>query len=316
MKKKIILLLLLLVILGSVLIPVTQQETIPIKASFLNVYSLLAKPENWEKWRPDLEKMVAEDSGKISIKNTNGSFVIGYNGRELEVRPDEGSFDIHDQFGGKTADYNYFVVPVQDKDPNKTSVTVSEKTNAIGYLAGKLGRATLDDTHIADLKNFLEIDSLRYGCRVFKTRIPESNLIVIRKEVLAKDKFIQAAKMLSSLQQYLKTNNLKQMQPLIAQFLPKGKDSTQVNVGLFIDKEVKSARDIIFTRMPKGGPLYAAKFSGRFDRRQKVYNGIHRYYTDHLYQSAILPFETYFDNKLPVSDTDKINIQVNFSAYF
>jgi hypothetical protein len=68
--------------------------------------------------------------------------------------------------------------------------------------------------------------------------------------------------------------------------------------------------------MPKGGPLFAAKFSGRFSKRQKIYNALQQYFADRHHQPAILPFETYFDGKLPSSDTDKVNIQVNFTSYY
>ena len=163
----------------------------------------------------------------------------------------------------------------------------------------------------------METDSLNYGCNIFKTRVPESNLVVINKTVLSKDKFTEAAGALSELNQLVNKHKLKQTQPLIAQFIPKLKtDSTEIKVGLFIDKETVSENNVVFTRMPKGGPLYSAKYSGRFDRRMKVYAGLQQYFTDHLYQQAIKPFESYPGNKLPTSDTSHVNIQVNFSAFF
>jgi effector-binding domain-containing protein len=93
------------------------------------------------------------------------------------------------------------------------------------------------------------------------------------------------------------------------------KDSVQVKVGLFINKEVKSGNGIEFTRMPKGGPLYAAKFKGEFSKRGEAYEALKQYFADHSHQMVLLPFETYLDNKLPVSDNDTINIQVNFATF-
>jgi hypothetical protein len=93
-------------------------------------------------------------------------------------------------------------------------------------------------------------------------------------------------------------------------------DSSQVNVGFFIDREVKSDKLIHFVRMPIGGPLYVANYHGLFNQRQKVYSGLDQYFTDHLYQQAIIPFESYLDNKLPKSDSDKVNIRVNYTAYY
>jgi effector-binding domain-containing protein len=323
MKKKVILLSLLVIVIVVCFIPVTIQKTIAIKAPLLNVYEQLSNPQNWEKWRPDIKKVFIADSNKISIqKDIPTSFRIKYAGQELNVISNENLLIINDTRDNKTVNYSYTIVPDQlqmtvlDNHPKKTLVIANKKVSLINYLIGRLRPVSFSDTHIDDFRRYMETDSLLYGCSIFKTEVPENNLIEIKKEVLSKNKFTEAAKMLAIMQQFVKTHDVKQVQPLIAQFLSKGKDSTQVNIGFYIDKEVKGENDVNFVRMPKGGPLYAAKFKGKFTERQKVYGGLHQYFIDHLYQSAILPFETYLDNKLPASDTDRVNIQVNFSAYF
>jgi len=313
-KKKIIFAVLLLVILASLFFPVSEQKTVSINASFFNVYSLLLTPANWENWRPDLKKIAGDDSTKITIRKGKGAFSMRYSDLQLNVRSAGEVFYIDDDFGKRSSSYSYVVVP--SKDPTKTSVTVYKETSALSYLVGKLGQASFAETHIDDLKGFLETDSLHYGYSISKTKISDDNLVEIKKEVLTKDKFSQASRSFATLQQYVQENHAKQMQPVIAQFLPKGKDSTQVNVGMYIDKTVKPGGGIIFVTMPKGGPLYTATFRGRFNQRQKVYSGVQQYFNDHHYQTIILPFESYLDNKLPVSDTSMINIRVNFSAYF
>jgi effector-binding domain-containing protein len=313
-KKKIIFAALLLAILTSIFFPVSEQKTVSINASYFNVYSLLLTPANWENWRPDLKKIADNDSTKITIHKGKGAFSMRHSDLELNVRSAGEIFYIDDDFGKNGSSYSYVVVP--SKDPGKTSVTVYKETSALRYLVGKLGQPSFAETHIDDLKHFLETDSLHYGFSISKTKISDDNLVEIKKEVLTKDKFEQASRSFSALQQYVQANNAKQIQPVIGQFLPKGKDSTQVNVGMYIDKVVKPGKDIIFVTMPKGGPLYSAKFRGRFNQRQKVYSGVQQYFNDHHYQTIILPFESYLDNKLPVSDTSVINIRVNFSAYF
>lgn len=313
MKKKVILLSLILVVFAAFFIQIPQQKTITIKGSFFNVYRVLVNPAKWEQWRPDLRKAFAADSNKFSIKKDTGSFIIKDANLELNVKSGD-SFIINEHSDNGSISYSYVVMP--DKNLNKTLITAYKKISAISYLIGKLRPASFSDTHITDLKNFMETDSLLYGCRILKTKVPESNLIVIDRLVLAKDKFSEAAKMLSTLQQYLKTHNVKQMQPLIAQFLTKGKDSAQLKVGIFIDKKVNSENEITYNRMPKNGTFYVAGFEGKFNERQKVYLGLQQYFTNHLYQSALLPFETYLDNKLPTSDTDRVNVQVVFPSYF
>ncbi|HEY9000059.1 MAG TPA: hypothetical protein VIM89_01810 [Mucilaginibacter sp.] len=314
MKKKIIILSLLILIVAACFIPITLQKTVSIKWSFISVYRELILPTNWAKWRTDLRKDFAADSSKIDIKKENSSFAIRYQDRALNVSFNENVFNVTDGWNSKRT-YTYTVVP--QKDLKKTSVIVSDKTTLIGYLLSKLKSKPLAYTHIDDLKQFMETDSLLYGFKVFRNGVAGSYMLEIKRKVLTKDQFTEASKMHATLQHYLETHGLKKTQPLIAQFLPTGTDSTQVNVGFYIDKETAVEKgDIIFARMPKGGPLYSVKYNGKFNQRSKAYIALRQYYTDHYYQSAILPFETYLDDRLPASDTDKVNIQVNFSGFF
>lgn len=324
MKKIVILLSLLIVVIAACFIPVDIQKTVAIKAPLLNVYRQLSDPLNWEKWRPDIKRIVIADSNKVSIQKAGiSSFRIKYAGQNLNVVTSENLFNVIDSAENKKVNYSYTVMPDQlqttvlDKRPKKTLVTANKKISLIKYLAGIIRPVSFSDTHIDDFKKYMETDSLLYGCKIIRIRIPESNLIVINKAVLAKDKFSEAAKMLEKLQQYLKNHkDVKQMRPLIAQFLPKGPDSTQIKVGIFINKKVEPENDIIYNRMPEGGTFYFAGLKDKFNERQRIYKGLQQYFTDHLYQSALLPFETYLDNKLPASDTDRVNIQVIFPSYF
>jgi len=306
---------LILVIIALFLIPVYQQKTILIKSPFLNAYSLLANPAKWEKWRPDLRKIMIADSNDITIKKDTNSFLIKHENDELEVKYKGNKFEIDEVSNGKNSSYSYSLIPVIDKVLNKTTIVVDVKTNAINYLIGKFEAPSFSNTHIDDFKNYMETDSLLYGFKIFKTGVPENFLIVMQKEVLEKDKFTEAAKILATLRQYIKTNNIKQMQPVIAQFNENIKDSVQVKVGFFINKEVKDGNGIEFNRMPKGAPLYAAIFRGVFSKRGEAFDALKQYFADHSHQMVLLPFDTYLNDKLPVSDNDTINIQVNFGTF-
>ena len=253
------------------------------------------------------------DSSKVLVKKDSNSFSLSYGERKLDVKSAGYLFEIEDHWNSKAINYTYLVVP--DKLPAKTFITVTKETSDINYLIGMFRETSFDDTHINDLKKFMETDSLLYGFNIFKTKVPVENLIEIKRKVLSKDKFIAATNMQVVLQEYLKKYNVKKVQPLIAQFFPRDKDSTQVNVGFYIDRRVKGEKEVIFSQMPKGGSLYAVKYVGNFNQRQKVYASLRQYFADHSYQQAILPFESYLDDKLPASDTSKVNIQINFSSY-
>lgn len=314
MKKKVIVILLFVFVLAACFITVPQQKTVFVKAPFLNVFIQIAKPENWKKWRSDIRTIPAADSDKISIKRDRFSFNINYGQKSVYVKSNGNLLDIEDNWDDKSLDYSYALIPGKQQD--QTSITVYKKVFSISYLIGKISSVSFDDTHINDLKRFMETDSLHYGFNIFKTKVADENLIEIKKEVLTKDKFTTVAKMLSSLQQYVEKHKVKKTQPLIAQFLPMGKDSIQVNLGFYIDKKVSSENGVIFTTMPKGNTLYAIIYKGRFDERTKAYAAMRQYFRDHIYQMSIMPFESYLDDKLPTSDADRVHVQLNFASYF
>lgn len=314
MKKKAIVIILFVFCFAACFISVPEQKTISLKASFFNVFIQLSKPENWKKWRSDIKKIPAVDSSKILMNKDTASFQISYGQNTLSVEPKGYSFEIKDKWANANADYSYDVIP--EKLQNRTSIVVSKKIFAIRYLIRKLNPVSFADTHIDDLKKFIETDSLHYGFNISKTKVTEDNLVEIKKEVLKENQFTEAAKMRAALYQYIKRQNVKKTEPLIAQFLPRGKDSTQINVGFYIDKKVRGEKEIQFVMMPKGGPLYTAIYKGKFNERSAVYAALHQYFSDHFYQLSILPFESYLDDKLPASDTDRVRIRLNFASYY
>lgn len=314
MAKKLLLLIFILALLASCFIPVTQKENLTIKTPFLNLYSFLVKPEQWEKWRPELRQQFYADSAKIAVQKKTPAFAIKYNQLRLDVSPNGNFFDIDETDGSSTTEYGYALYP--DKKPKSTIVTVYRPTNIIGYLFGKLRKEPFAGTHIGQLKNFIETDSLYYGFKIVKMGVPGSFLIVTQNTVKREACFEEAAALINKLRQFADVQKVKKIQPLIAQFTPAGKDSLLVKVGFYIDKEVKPGDGVEFNRMPRGGPLYTAVFSGKFEKRQRAYDALNQYYTDHSYQSAILPFEMYLDDRLPTSDTSKVLVRINFSGFF
>ena len=313
MKKKAVLLLLLLIVLAACFIPVTRQKTFSIKASFFNVYQQLEKPRNWDQWRSDLRPLWLSDSGKISNATGPGSFKIIAGDINLNVQIQGYVFFIaaHDKTGKH--EYTYTVFP--GKFSNATLITVTQTISLLNYLLNRYNSSLFSDTHIGDLKNFMENDDLYYGYKILKKRVTDTNIIVLRKSVLSKNKFTEAAKGLKELEQYLSVRHLTQTQPLIAQFFDKHNDSTQVNIGLPVDKKAPAKYPVAFMQMPSTGYFYTVRFRGKFKDRLKAYAAVQRYFSDRLMPIPILPLETYLDNKLPANDSDIVNIRINFPTF-
>lgn len=313
MTKKAVLLLLLLIVLAVCFIPVTRQKTFLVKASFFNVYQQLAKPRNWGQWRSDLRSLWLSDSAKISNTMRPDGFKINAGDLNLNVQIQGYVFAIaaHD----KNDKHNYAYTVLPGKFSNATLITVTKTIGLFNYMLTRYNNSLFSDTHVNDLKNFMENDDLYYGYKIIKKRVTDTNIIVLRKLVLSKDKFAEAAKSLTALKQYFSVRHLTQTQPLIAQFFDKHNDSTQVNIGLPVDKKVPAKNPVTFMEMPSTGYFYTVRFRGKFKDRLKAYAAVHRYFNDRLMPIPILPLETYLDNKLPISDSDTVNIQINFPTF-
>src|ERR1700743_984842 len=102
MKKIVILLSLLIVVIAAWFIPVDIQQNVAIKAPLLNVYRQLSDPLNWEKWRPDIKRILFADSNKVSIKkDSTTSFRIKYADWGLKVITNENLFTVIDSAENK-----------------------------------------------------------------------------------------------------------------------------------------------------------------------------------------------------------------------
>jgi effector-binding domain-containing protein len=314
MKKIVVSLLLIVILFVVCFLPFTKQKSIIIKAPFYNVYQQLAKPENWKKWRNDLQQIQGAYSTKISKKKIGRGFKISYDDLKIDVNPVDGySFKINEINKNKTFEYSFTVVPGKQQD--ETIIILKQRTSTLNYILNKIKGKPFSQTHINDFKNFMESVSLYYGYDIVKSKVIDTDIIVLRKTILAKNKFKEALKSISVLKDYINSNGLKQTQPFIAQFFTKYNDSIQLNIGIPINRKILAKKPIDFMEMPNTGNIYTIQFHGKFMDRSKVYAAAQQYFNDKHISIPILPFETYFDNKVPQNDTDQVNIQINFPTF-
>lgn len=310
MKKKIIAVSIIAVLAAVCLIPVTREQSIPIKASFFDTYRQLDKAENWKKWRSDLREASRADSSRVTDTKDSSGFIIRSGSQVIQVTREGGYFFRVDE-GEDT--FGYAVFP--GKLPNQCTLVITEKPKLIRFLLAKIAGNPAAYMHTGDLRNFMETPDLYYGYAIRKIKVTDTNILVLRRLVPAKDKFNDAAAMLHELKQYLTKNNLKQTQPVMAQFLPSGKDSAQVNIGIPVNKKAVSTGSFTYMSMPATGYFYAVNFKGIFSGREKAYAAVYQYFKDRGLQVPLLPVENYLDNKLPVNDTSRINIRISFATF-
>lgn len=313
MKKTVLLSALIIILLSIFFIPVAKQKSVPINATFYNVYQRLYNPVYWLLWKRDLKNLPAPDKGKIvTSKRVNGFDLVSDN-INVNVVVNGYSFIVNDGKGIHKNEYSYTVLPQKRED--QTLILVEEKSNIFSFLIDKFQTTETDSSHIYDLKYFMETPRLYYGFDIIKKHVTDTDILVIKKTILAKNKFIEAAKSYEMLKKYAAENGLTQTQPLMAQFLNKQNDSIEIKVGLPVNKRLKNKGEIQFVNMPATGYMFTAKFKGHFRDRIKVFSAVQSYFSDRRMPMPILPFEIYLDNKLPTSETDTVNIQLNCSTY-
>ena len=315
MKKRLILIIPLLIVIVVCFIPVTSQRAVLVKATFFNTFQQLAQADNWPKWRPDLRETWLSDPSKISTSGKKQNFSINQGSLSLSVANIDGySFNVQEKNSTSILDYQYTVVP--QNPPNHTQVIVTEKKSAFRYIIDKLGKGNnLSETHIDDFKHFMETPDLYYGFPIRKIKVPDTCMIGLTKTVLAKDKYTEAKAMLNALKQFAASNHLQQTNPFIGQYIQGQGDSVRLKIGLPVNRQVKPALPFLLMTMPSGDHWNTILFNGKFTDRKKAYSALYQYYHDTGQQLILLPFDTFLDNKLPDSDSSKIRLRVNFSAY-
>lgn len=313
MKKKVIISLLVLVVLLLCFIPFRQQKTVKINTQYFITFQQLVKPENWKNWQPDLYKAWKKNPSQVHLIKHGWAFQILAPGMIFNIDNAEGfAFTIDKKIDGKNSIYTCIVLP---NNLNRTTlITVVKNSSLIKWLYTFLS-GNRNTSDIDYLKNYLEDARLYYGFDIRKTTVTDSNVVVIKKVVAAKNKIIEIAGIRSDLQKFIKKHRLKEVQPVIADIRKAGQDSLRIMIGIPVDKQTVSEGHVVFMHLPSHGRMLTGLFTGRYKDREKLYQAMRSYVTDHSLATPEDPYEKYLDNKIPVSDTSFVHLLVNYPIY-
>lgn len=301
----------MLIIVLIVLISFKQQKTIHIKVQYFIALQQLLQPENWKKWQPDVKKAFQQDPAEVKISKRNLVFTIQIPGSTINLKPQGFAFDVDKNSTWKNSRYQLIAVPIL-KD-GTAQITINQKTNLWNRLLDLLGRRPIND--IDQLKAFLEDPRRYYGFDIRRTMVADSNIVVEKKRILIKNKASEIAQTEQDLKAYIQQQNLKVVQPVIADIRNIGQDSLRLMIGLPINKQTVSAGKIQFMHQPPHGHMLTGFYNGKYGGRQKLYLAMKTYIADHNLSSPEDAYEKYLDNKIPVSDTSWVRLQVNFPIF-
>ena len=304
LKRQFIAPLLILAILLSGFIPVTHTQSVSINAPFFNIYQQINTPANWLKWQPQLKAF----SRNLKIDSSKSGFAIKSNSFEVNLqRIGIGEFIVTETTPQKTNTFSYTILP--ETSTERTVCVIKTKTNVYGYLWSGLKDRQSVRSPLSDLKNYLEDTRQYYGFLIEKKQMANKLMAVKRGRYQMSDVYSQTQRSMNEVYKFIKGSNLKIAGALQLQTFKAGQDSVEVMIGLPVNRKVPVTNEIQYMNIP-GGNVLVGSFKGKYENKQKLYLAMRQYVNDNYLHTVILPMEIFKGDKLPVSDSTVVTMQV------
>ena len=174
---------------------------------------------------------------------------------------------------------------------------------------------TQKQNDIDALKAYMYNTKAFYGVTIFRGKVIDSNILVQKKIVPVEAKNDEVIKAQQQLRDYIKLHNIRQEQPVMTDIRNVSKDSALVMIGIPIIGRGQTYGDIKFMHLPRNGNMLSAYYKGPYAGRQKVYQALKTYLADRSMASPEVPYEKFLDNKIPLTDTAMVNMQINIPIF-
>jgi hypothetical protein len=297
MRRKPLPILIVFIVLAAILlIPFDKEDVIKINAPYFNCYQQLTNQQNWEKWQSDINVIYHTDSSLCKLTTSAKGFkILIPDGSFIVEKLSSTNLAVKKNKHNKEISYNCAIIP--DTSGLSTSVLISYTTSVIKYVFSELTGNKSHQADMYDFKKYMEDTKAYYGYYIKTDFLTRKKIVVNRKTVLTKDVLTEAAAMEKDLDHYIAQKALKQTASLMLQYAAKGLDSTQVMMGIPVNKAVKPEQGILYMEIPAGNALMA-DFNGMYSDKQKVYAAVEKYVQDRHFHKKIAPLEV-FDGALP-----------------
>jgi effector-binding domain-containing protein len=303
----VLLLFITIIIIG--LIPFNKQVVVKINASYFNCYQQLGKAESWEKWNPDINKGVSNDSLLCKLNNTSKGF---------KLTIPNGYFDVKMQYSGNILvkrvingnDFNYSYIIIPGANVLTTNVIATFKSSVIKYFILALEKDDLRKTAILDFKKYMEDTKSFYGYVITSALLKERKVIVNRKTVLKKQIYTETSALQNQLHNYILSKRLIQAGQVMVQYIPKAGDSIQITIGIPVNKKITTDNGFLYMQIPPTKVLLT-DFKGKYSEKQKAFAAMGRYIQDRYLHGMSSPDEVFISN-LPVSDDSEVEFRLMY----
>lgn len=313
MKKGVVVILIIIIVFIVSIFPITQNSTINISATFDNTILQIVHVENWKSWYPEIKKTYKNNPSDYSIiKNSSQKTdTIKIPGKTFIIHSiSPMSYNVTEISSFLRTNFAFSVFPGKSK--NDMTIYLANKSPLIFTLFNKnrTGEQALDS-----FKSYMENPEDFYGYNIKMSEIRDPVIASRIIKIKEKDVFIKMANARKDLMNYLEKNKLQKTGHISVSYIPLLHDSMQITVGIPVNKIGPSQNGIECFSLPAGGRVLVANYEGTFSGRKQVYQAMTKYLTDHSLSIPAESFERYLNDSLPSSDSDLIQIELNYPVY-
>ena len=314
MRKGVVVILVIVVILSiASILPITQNTTIIISATFDNTLPQIIHLENWKNWYPEMKESYKNNPANYSsIEDTAQKiYTIIITGKKYIIHAITPMSYQVSEVGSNWADVFAFTVFPGDVS-GRMKIYLIKKTSLLFTL---FGRNKAGENAINGLKSYLEDSKAFYGFKIEMGQIRDSVIASSVYRIKKKDLFLKIQDAYLELVQYIKSNNLLKTSHLSISYIPLSDDSLQITVGIPINKSAPPGKGINCLSLPAKGRVLVGDYEGKFSLRQKIYLAMSKYLSDHTLSAPAESFERYLNDSIPSSDSSVIRIELNYPVY-
>jgi len=289
------------------IIPFHQKKDLLIKARYENVFSQLLRPMNWKNWQPDVKSVWQHDSTKVYTTNRGAISIIEAQNLRIETKLNGFGLDV--EKNTKWANEHYSFSVVTNQNHRYTDIHVITNTCGYKWLMALLTQKSLF-ADLQALKQYMEDEKAYYGYNIHTYNAVDTIVMVEQRTVSIGNRNSAIAEIRQELQAFINKNRLKITQPIMADIRALYQDSIRIMVGFSVNKAVNPEGRIHIMRIPKQAKMLSVTYEGKYGSRQAAYSVLRSYMRDHDLLAPEIPYEKYFDNKIPNSDTAKVYMQI------
>jgi len=314
MKKGIVVILIIIIIFSIVsFFPITQNSTINISATFDNTVLQIVHVEDWKNWYPEIKEAYKSNPADYSFRKDSSNKIdtIIIPGKKFIIHTlTPMSYNISEVGNHMENNFAFTVFPGGAK--NKMKIFLVNRSPLIFTLLNinKAGENALNG-----FRNYMESPEEFYGFDIKMAEIRDPIIASLVTKIKEKDIFHQIQISFTDLMNYLNTNKLIKTGHISISYIPLQGDSLQITVGIPVDKVAAPADGISCLSLPAKGKVLVGNYEGKFSDRQKIYNAMTKYLTDHALSIPAESFERYLNDLIPTSDSSEIKIELDYPVY-